>query len=196
MTRLPDLARQDLDDVQAALFDRISGGPRGKMGISLTNERGGLIGPFNAYLYTPELGARLEAAGVALREHVSLSPRHREIAILTSARHHEAQFEWFAHAIIGERAGVPKAAIEAIHAGEPPAFESADDAAVHAFARELLEHHRVSDATFEALGQHLTERQRVELVFVLGYYALVSFTLNTFRVPVPDGVAQPFPGVD
>ena len=31
----------------------------------------------------------------------------------------------------------------------------------------------------------------VELVGLCGYYTLISFTLNVFDVPVPDGVAPP-----
>jgi 4-carboxymuconolactone decarboxylase len=32
----------------------------------------------------------------------------------------------------------------------------------------------------------------VELVGILGYYALVSMTLNTFRMPLPDGIKAAF----
>ena len=35
----------------------------------------------------------------------------------------------------------------------------------------------------------LGERGLVELVSLCGYYTLVSFTLNAFAVPLPDGVA-------
>ena len=32
----------------------------------------------------------------------------------------------------------------------------------------------------------------VELVGLLGYYAMVAMTLNVFRMPVPDGTPLPF----
>lgn len=192
MERIRMLTPGDLDDEQQSVYERIAGGPRRKMGISLADDRGALIGPFNAYLHSPELGARLEAAGAGLRECTALLPRHREIAILVSARHHRAQFEWFAHAQIAEREGLARSIIDAIHAGEPPSFGDPADAAVFAFCVELTETHRVSDATFDAVASHLGERERVELVFVLGYYTLVSFTLNVFEVPVPEGVPLPF----
>jgi 4-carboxymuconolactone decarboxylase len=32
----------------------------------------------------------------------------------------------------------------------------------------------------------------VELVGILGYYSLVSMTINAFEVPPPDGAPQPF----
>ena len=57
--RLTPLGPDQLSDAQRALYERVAGGPRRKMGISLTDEEGALLGPFNAYLHTPELGARL-----------------------------------------------------------------------------------------------------------------------------------------
>jgi 4-carboxymuconolactone decarboxylase len=32
----------------------------------------------------------------------------------------------------------------------------------------------------------------VELVGILGYYAMVSMTLNTFQAPLPQGMKAPF----
>jgi 4-carboxymuconolactone decarboxylase len=32
----------------------------------------------------------------------------------------------------------------------------------------------------------------VELVGILGYYSLVSMTINAFEVPPPEGAPQPF----
>lgn len=190
--RLTKLVPSLLSEEQRALYDRVSGGPRRKMGVSLSDEEGGLIGPFNAYLHTPQLGGRLEAAGVGLRELTALTPRLREIAILLSARHHRAQFEWYAHAQIARNEGVESELIEAIHAGRPPGFSNPADRAVYAFSVELLEKHRVGDETFAALAKELSERERVELVFVLGYYALVSMTLNVFEVGLPEGEPDPF----
>ena len=190
--RLTPLGPNQLNDEQRALYERVAGGPRRKMGISLTDEQGALLGPFNAYLHTPELGARLESAGVALREVASLAPRLREIAILMTAKQHRAQFEWYAHASIARDEGLSEESIEAIKQGRDPEFADPIEAAVHAFAAELLEKRRVSDAIFDALAAQLPEKERVELVFVLGYYALVSMTLNVFEVPLPQGEEPPF----
>jgi 4-carboxymuconolactone decarboxylase len=32
----------------------------------------------------------------------------------------------------------------------------------------------------------------VELVGILGYYTLISMTINAFHVPLPEGVEEPF----
>ncbi len=40
----------------------------------------------------------------------------------------------------------------------------------------------------------LADRALVELVGILGYYTLISMTINAFQVPPPDGTPEPFPG--
>jgi hypothetical protein len=32
----------------------------------------------------------------------------------------------------------------------------------------------------------------LSVIDILGYYAMVSMTLNTFRAPLPDGMKPPF----
>ena len=61
-------------------------------------------------------------------------------------------------------------------------------------AREILTGGHLSDSSYargiDALGDELM----VELIGICGYYSLISFTLNVFEVPVPDGEDVPFGG--
>jgi 4-carboxymuconolactone decarboxylase len=50
----------------------------------------------------------------------------------------------------------------------------------------------VSDVTYATAQAQIGERGVVELVGVLGYYALVSMTLNVFGIEVPPGAPLPF----
>jgi 4-carboxymuconolactone decarboxylase len=63
---------------------------------------------------------------------------------------------------------------------------------VYAFATELLDTRKVSDVTYKRAVAELSLTAVVELVGVLGYYGLVSMTINAFEVPLPDGAPQPF----
>jgi 4-carboxymuconolactone decarboxylase len=90
------------------------------------------------------------------------------------------------------KAGIEPAAVEAIRTGKTPQFARADEAAVHAFARELIETRRVSEQTYGRVVDALGLKAVVELVGILGYYSLVSLTLNAFEVPVPAGAPEPF----
>ncbi len=51
---------------------------------------------------------------------------------------------------------------------------------------------RVSTAAYNRVHKLLGEAGTVELVGILGYYAMVSMTLNTFRAPLPEGMKAPF----
>ncbi len=52
---------------------------------------------------------------------------------------------------------------------------------------------RVSATTYRTAVEALGERGVVDLVGILGYYVLISMTINAFEVPLPDGAADPFP---
>ena len=90
------------------------------------------------------------------------------------------------------KAGVPADAIEAIRLGKEPKFAREDERAVYEFSRELWTKRRVSDATYRRTADLLGKETMVELVAILGYYGLISMTINAFEVPLPEGVAQPF----
>jgi len=51
---------------------------------------------------------------------------------------------------------------------------------------------RVSNATFERARKELGETRVIDLVGIIGYYSLVSVTLNAFELPLPDGEKLPF----
>ncbi|MEI2734952.1 MAG: hypothetical protein V9G24_09180 [Rhodoblastus sp.] len=50
----------------------------------------------------------------------------------------------------------------------------------------------MSDATYAFAERILGARGLVDLVGVLGYYGLISMTINAFEVPVPAGAREPF----
>ena len=45
---------------------------------------------------------------------------------------------------------------------------------------------------FNRVKKILGDAGTVELVGILGYYAMVSMTLNTFKAPLPEGTPAPF----
>ena len=136
--------------------------------------RGSPAGPFIAWLTSPELADRAQALGEFARYLTVLGPRLSELAILCVARHSDCPVEWAIHEPFGREAGVP-------------------DRAAYAFTMELLQRRDVGDATWRRARSVLDERALVELTGLVGYYVLVAMTLNTFRTPLPEGMAHPFP---
>jgi 4-carboxymuconolactone decarboxylase len=181
--RLPELAEENLTAEQRALAASIKSGPRGQFKMA---------GPFAIYLHSPAFGELAQQLGDHLRFHTSIPPRISEFAILCTAAHWKAQYEWAMHAPMAEKQGVKPQTIRDLQAGRAPKSASRDEMAIHAFIKELYAKRRVSKATFNRAYKLLGEAGTVELVGLLGYYAMVSMTLNTFVAPLPEGMKAPF----
>ena len=194
MSRLGAVRPADATSAQREVIDAIAGGARGRgrpLG-SLLDERGGLAGPFNAWVHRPDLGLVVQSLGERLRFHGTLPGAAREIAILAVGAKWMAEYEWWAHSKLGRREGVSDETIEAIHRGERPLLSDPAEQAAYDFTIALLETGRVDPASYDAARSHLGDGGLVELVTLAGYYTLVSFTLNAFEVPLPGGEPYAF----
>jgi 4-carboxymuconolactone decarboxylase len=189
MSRLPYLRRDDLDADRQEVWDSVVG----SRGDQLINEQGGLAGPFNAFVQAPGVGRHLTALGRVLRFETSIERRLSEVAIITVGAAWKAEFEWWAHARMARKHGVPDAVVDAIGQGEDPPFEAADERAVYAVARQLTGSGQVDQETYDAAQRLLGDAGLVELVSLCGYYTLISFLLNAFTVPLPPGATPMWP---
>lgn len=176
MARLPALDPARLTAEQQAVHDRIAAGPRGEV-----------RGPLAVWLRRPELANRAQALGEYCRYNTSLGNRLSELAILVTARLWGAEFEWFAHKRHALDAGLPAAIIEAIRTHQPPPFETPEDQAVHDVATTLNTTRRLDDALYARALATLGEDRLIDLIGVLGYYSLISMTINAFEIDRPDG---------
>ena len=197
MSRLAAVRPTDATSAQRQVIDEIAGGDRGRGRPleSMLDERGGLAGPFNAWVHRPDLGIVIQRLGERLRYHGSLPGAAREIAILAVGAKWVAEYEWWAHARIGRREGVSDETIDAIHRGERPTLSDPLESAVYDFTAALLETGRVEPAAYDAARAQIGDSGLVELVTLAGYYTLVSFTLNAFEVPLPAGERYTFGNV-
>jgi 4-carboxymuconolactone decarboxylase len=150
-------------------------------------ERGGMNGPFNVLLRSPEMGDLAQKLGAQLRFHSTLSAQQRELAIIITARYWTAQYEWTAHRRLAMQAGISPAIADAIAAGKRPPSLEPDQEVVYNFCNEFLNTKQVSDATYKAAVGKLGERGVVDLTALVGYYQFVSMILNLDRFPMPDG---------
>jgi 4-carboxymuconolactone decarboxylase len=192
MSRLPYLRYDELDQDGQQVWDGVVGSRGGSRGGELTNEHGGLVGPFNAFVHAPGVGQHLSALGAKVRYGTSIERRLTELAIITVGAFWKAEFEWWAHARMARRNGVPDAVVDAIERGEEPAFEADDERTVYAVAAQLVRTGHVDQAAYDAAHQLLGDAGLVELVSLCGYYTTISFLLNAFAVPLPDGATPVF----
>jgi len=179
MARIPLPSPDAMTPEQRRVHDTIVAGPRGTV-----------IGPLRAVIHNPSLAERWSALGEILRFGTSLPKRLNELAIIVTGRRWTSQIEWWVHARAAAEAGLPEVAIEAIRTGESPEFDDADDALVYEFARQLQLTGRVPLETYQAVVARWGSAGVVELTAVVGYYTMVSMTLNAHEIPLPEGVAE------
>lgn len=158
----------------------------------ILSRRGGLRGPFLAWIRNPELAERAQKLGAYCRYDSNLPHLLSELAILVVARHWRANAEWAIHAPIAEKAGVSAQDIETLLAGGELVFSNPQMQIVYDYTHELLTSARISDASHHRAVQLLGENAVVDLVALIGYYGLVALTLNAFDMPVPSGTVRPF----
>ncbi|MFI6481785.1 carboxymuconolactone decarboxylase family protein [Nonomuraea sp. NPDC050663] len=178
--RLPGLPPSELDPDQRAVYEAITGGPRaaGPRLFDLTDEAGRLLGPFNAMLLSPPLGAALQGLGAAIRYESHLPARSREIAILAVAAHWDSAFEWAAHVAVGRHAGLGDDELAAIRSGASPGDPA--ERLVLETVRALLTRSTLTDEEYDAAVGGLGERALFELTTLVGYYAMLALQLRVF----------------
>lgn len=163
---------------------------------AIVASRGSMNGPFNAWLRNPVLADRLQKVGEQIRFHSSLPPALNEFAILITARHWTAQFEWYAHYPLAMKAGLEPSVAADLAIGDRPAGMSDDEAAIYDFSTALHALGTVDDAIYKRVLGRFGEKGVVDLIAVNGYYGLVSMTLNVARVSVPAGEPLPLKPLD
>jgi len=179
--RFTTLTPETMTADQKRVADAIQAGPRGA----------GLRGPFNALLRSPELCDLVQRVGAFVRFGTSIPQRLNEMAIIMAGRKWTAQYEFHAHRRLALEAGLSPAIADAIAANQRPASMAKDEETVYDFVSELLATGSVSDRTFQRVKDAFGERGVVDLVGAVGYYSLVSMTLNVAQVPLPTGVTPP-----
>ena len=182
MARIPPLKPEEMTEEQKRLTAKIAG------------PRGGVVrGPFAIWLRNPALVDKADDFGNLLREGTSVPRRLSELAILATARHWTAQYEWFAHEKMALDQGISKDVVEAIRNRRRPRFDKKDEQAVYELVTELYESKAVSDPTYGAAVQALGQQTVMELVTIATFYAMIAMFLVTFQVDIPEGAKLSLP---
>lgn len=134
-------------------------------------------GPFVALLQRPTLLTRLRAVGDYIRFESPTSPPLRELAILITASHRIGEYEWLVHSDLGRKAGLAADLVDAIAAGRRPDRMSAEESAVYDLCTDLLSSGAVGDDAYVRALEQFGAPGIVDLVALVGYYALMGMLL-------------------
>jgi 4-carboxymuconolactone decarboxylase len=179
--RFPQLSMDQLSAAQKPLGEQV-------MKVSSV----GIGGPYNPMMRSPVLGQRLFDLYHYLRWETSVPTRLNEFAILIIARQWRSQVEWYAHAPLAAKAGLPPQIIADLKANKRPSTMSEEEAVVYDFVSELSAKRAVSDELFAHARKLFTEQQIVDLTSVAGCYVSVAMLLAMAEETVPAGKEEPF----
>jgi alkylhydroperoxidase family enzyme len=160
---------EDLPPDDRWLFERLEKDPMGLLNI------------YRALSHSPEALRRFMKFGRYFLAEGKLDPKLREVAILRAGFLCRAPYEVSQHISFGRRVGLTDDQIRALAHPEGGPFDERERAII-AYATEMTDGAQVSDATHAAVASFLDDEQVVELTMVVGFYNLVSRTLNALRV--------------
>lgn len=183
--RLPLPDRASLDEAARKTYDSLADPAGGSLA--------GLQGPGGIRLHSPALSRGLRPANIRLRDPDVIDARTRELAILITAREHDCQFEWVAHEAEAKSEGVSGEAIEIVRHRRPTAGLPEADAALITFGRELFGDHRVTPETYARVATLFDRRTLVDLVNLMGMYAMTAASLIAFDAQLPEGTPPGLP---
>jgi alkylhydroperoxidase family enzyme len=148
---------------------------------------GPVLNIFRTLARAPKALTRFNAwGGYVLSRRNDLPAREREIVILRTGYLCKSGYEWTQHYRIGLREGLTTDEIARIKQGADAGWSAADAALIRA-SDELHADQFIQDATWTELGQHFSDKQRMDVVFTAGQYTQVSMILNTFGVQLDEG---------
>jgi len=184
MSRLQPKPREDLTPEQQQAHDRIGE-------ARPVRADGSYGGPFDPWIRSPELALRAVEFGRFLWER-TLPRRLVELAILVTGRFWRSNVEWVAHVRLALENGVTESTIDDIWNQQTPTGAPEDERLVYEVAKNLHERHELSNELYRRAVDRFGERGLVEIIGVIGFYTMVSMTLNAFRVPATGVEKQPF----
>jgi 4-carboxymuconolactone decarboxylase len=110
-----------------------------------------------------------------------------DLAILVSAREHDAQYDWTINELAAVKDGLEPATIDVVRNRKPVAGLAERDACVVEFGRELFSKHNVSSETYTRAVKIFGERDLVDLVDVMAQHAREGALLAAFDQHLPAG---------
>jgi 4-carboxymuconolactone decarboxylase len=130
------------------------------------------------------------AFGGALLSSLALDARLRELVILHVGRLGGCEYEWVQHVPIAHAVGASDDDVAAIERGDVDAECLGDDVrAALRFTTEVVRGVRASDGALAAVREHLSPREVVELLLVIGQYMMVARVAETAGIEIDEGGA-------
>ncbi len=184
--RLVPIPPPQLNDAQRQLFDSIVSFTKAQHPkFAFANEEGALVGPFNPMLHFPQFGKAAWGVNVALSENTTLPKPVHELVILVTGARFSSRYEIYAHELVAESAGLSEAKIASLAAGGRPGNLTDDENIAFDVASVLTRGAQLPDSTYQAAMAAFGEKGVAEIIYLVGFYCLISVLLNGYDAAVP-----------
>ena len=187
-SRAPLPNRDDLDEAAREVYDA-----HVKIDPAAGKSLAGLFGPGGIRLHSKKLSGLAAPAAHYLRHGADYTLMEREIAILTTAREHDAQFEWCAHEKEGRRVGVSEETIDIIRYRRSTEGLPETHAVLIEMGRQLFQTHALDSKTFSRACAAFERGTLVDIIALMGAYSSTAILLAAFDVQLPDGAEPGLP---
>ena len=174
--RMPPIPAETMTAEQKAVAAEIAAGPRGKV-----------EGPYWPILRSPGFARCVQKVGAYFRYECTLDRRLNEMAALVAARSWSQQFVWDVHILQALDAGLTREVAQALAEGRRPDGMAQDEAILYDFTAELLATRGVSDATYAQAVSQFGESGVIDILGIVGYYAMLGMIMNVGRTTLLDG---------
>ena len=143
---------------------------------------GKALNAFATLAHRPELMRRVNALGGYFPRSSRLPVRTREIAILRVAGTLDCPYELHHHGALALGAGLTPAEVAAAADAAIAQPWTASELQILELTDALIAHAPVDDAAWAALDGVLDDGQRLELMILVGFYAMLATVFNTVGV--------------
>ena len=186
MMRLKPIAPSDLTEEQRPLFEQIQAQTQAHMhGFVKARKDGALVGPFNPMVHFPKFGAAAWSVNVALSENSSLPKPVHELVILVTGARFSSRYEIYAHEAVAEQAGLSPSKIASLAVGGRPNDLTEDESLAFDVASVLTRGAQLPTSTYQAAVGAFGEQGAAEMIYLIGFYCLISVLLNGYDADVP-----------
>ncbi len=136
----------------------------------------------------PVMARKFLAYNAFLLQRGELPLRLRELAILRLAQTRRSAFFWGEHVRVATAGGLSEADITRLTQGND-GFDGPDRLVLEA-TDQLLADGRAAPQTWERLVDEFGTHQAMELIFVVGTYAMLAMACDTWALTPPPGSAK------
>lgn len=147
---------------------------------------------FRTFAVHEELAPRTGVLGAGILAHGLLSGPERETVIQRTCALCGAEYEWGVHAtLFAKRDGLNEVQLAStVNGSEADGCWTEREAIAFRLADELHANASVSDELFEALGDHYSDREILELLVIAGWYRTISYVVNSAQVELEEWAAR------